>query len=76
MKNPLSSILRSGASCASILDAAPPPKAVIMIGTYGPSAKFIRILRRVLPECLFLNISFVGSEALAESLGESSTAKA
>lgn len=53
-----------------ILDAEIPPRAIIMVGAYAPSAKFIRILRRVLPDTLFLNVSFVGSEALAEALGD------
>ena len=43
-----------------------------MIGAYGACAKFIRIARRALPNTLFLNVSFVGSTALMNALGEDS----
>ena len=44
------------------------PEAVIMIGTYRPVAKAITLLReRIDP--VFMVVSFVGSNALAEELG-------
>ena len=46
------------------------PEAVIMIGAYKPCAEFIRIARKVGIEAKFLNVSFVGSKALAKALGK------
>lgn len=54
----------------TILNAEVQPRAIIMIGAYAPCAKFIRIAKRVLPHTLFLNVSFVGSRALAKALGD------
>ena len=45
------------------------PEAVIMIGAYEPCAEFIRVARMIGLEPKFLNVSFVGSKALAEELG-------
>lgn len=45
------------------------PEAVIMIGAYKPSAEFIKLAHRVKLDATFVNISFVGSEALAKELG-------
>ena len=45
------------------------PDAVAMVGAYKPCAEFIRLARRYGLESLFLNISFVGSSALAKELG-------
>ena len=45
------------------------PQAVAIVGAYEPSAEFIRIARRLGLNAVFVNISFVGSEALAEELG-------
>jgi ABC-type branched-subunit amino acid transport system substrate-binding protein len=53
----------------TVYEARVRPRAVIMVGTYAPCAKFIRLARQVLPETLFLNVSFVGSDALATELG-------
>lgn len=52
----------------TIINARPQPKAIIMIGTYGPSAKFIRIAQKILPNSIFISISFVGAHALAREL--------
>ncbi len=49
------------------------PDAVIMIGSYRPSAEFILWARTVGVNALFINISFVNSNALAEALGEGGT---
>ena len=54
---------------ADILLADPEPKAVIMVGTYAPSAKFIRLARNYGLKSLFLNVSFVGAAPLAQALG-------
>ncbi|MDF9435196.1 ABC transporter substrate-binding protein [Chromohalobacter israelensis] len=55
---------------ATILQAPVTPKAVIIVGTYGPAADFIREARKDLPDALFLNVSFVGSQALLDELGD------
>jgi branched-chain amino acid transport system substrate-binding protein len=53
------------AAFAQLLSAPKPPKAIIMVGTYAPVIKFIKLAKKNLPHMLFLNVSFVGSEALA-----------
>lgn len=45
------------------------PQAVIMIGAYKPCAEFIRLARRAKLDVTFVNISFVGSDALSRELG-------
>jgi branched-chain amino acid transport system substrate-binding protein len=45
------------------------PEAVIMIGAYKPCAEFIKLARQVKLDATFVNISFVGSDALARELG-------
>jgi branched-chain amino acid transport system substrate-binding protein len=45
------------------------PEAVIMIGAYKPCAEFIKLAHQVKLEATFVNISFVGSDALAKELG-------
>jgi branched-chain amino acid transport system substrate-binding protein len=55
---------------ADILLADPQPRAVIMVGTYAPSAKFIRLARNYGLKALFLNVSFVGAAPLAKALGD------
>jgi len=45
-----------------------PVKAVIMVSTYKAAAKFIQKVRDAGVTPLFLNVSFVGSNALAEGL--------
>ena len=51
-------------------------KAVVMVATYRAAAKFIQKLRAVpaLSGTLFFNVSFVGSESLAEELANISPA--
>lgn len=53
---------------AKIINAATTPQAVIMVGTYGPTAKFIRTAKKILPDTVFISISFVGAHALAREL--------
>ena len=45
------------------------PQAVIIIGAYEPSAEFILWARQLDMDPVFIAVSFVGSNALAESLG-------
>jgi ABC-type branched-subunit amino acid transport system substrate-binding protein len=45
------------------------PEAVILIGPYKPCAEFIKLAHRLRFDALFVNISFVGSNALAQELG-------
>ncbi len=54
---------------ADLLLAEHPPRAVILVGTYAPCAKFIRLARQSGLKALMLNVSFVGSAALAHELG-------
>ena len=44
--------------------------SVVMIGTYEPCAKFIRMARKGGYDPVFYNVSFVGADALARLLGE------
>lgn len=45
------------------------PEAVVMVGPYKPCAEFIKLCKQVKFEPVFMNISFVGSNALAAELG-------
>ena len=45
------------------------PEAVIMIGTYGPCARFIKLAKAQNCCTLFHNVSFVGAEELVKLLG-------
>ena len=45
------------------------PEAIVMVGTYGPSAEFIKLAHRNGAYPTFVNISFVGATALAKELG-------
>jgi branched-chain amino acid transport system substrate-binding protein len=55
---------------ADLLEAKTPPRAVVMIGAYAPCAKFIRLCRALDLNPLFLNVSFVGGNSLADALGK------
>jgi branched-chain amino acid transport system substrate-binding protein len=55
---------------ADLLEAKKPPRAVVMIGAYAPCAKFIRLCRALDLNPLFLNVSFVGGNSLADALGK------
>ncbi|MCP4692888.1 MAG: ABC transporter substrate-binding protein [Desulfobacterales bacterium] len=44
------------------------PDAIIMIGAYAPCAKFIQVMREARSEALFLNVSFVGGDAMGRIL--------
>jgi ABC-type branched-subunit amino acid transport system substrate-binding protein len=45
------------------------PEAVVMVGDYRPCAEFIKLSRRIDFNPVFVNMSFVGSGALAKELG-------
>src|SRR5450631_1767639 len=45
------------------------PEAVVMVGPYGPCAEFIRLAHKSGFHPIFVNISFVGADALAKELG-------
>lgn len=45
------------------------PDAVVMVGAYKPISEFIKIAKSIRFEPTFVNISFVGSAALANELG-------
>ncbi len=46
------------------------PQAVVMVGAYKPIAQFIKLARKTKVNATFVNISFVGSKALAKELGK------
>ncbi len=54
---------------ADIILADPPLRAVIMVGAYAPCGAFIRLAKEYGLKAIFLNVSFVGAEPLAEQLG-------
>ena len=45
------------------------PDAVVMVGAYKPVAEFIRLSKKLKMKATYVNISFVGSKALAAELG-------
>jgi ABC-type branched-subunit amino acid transport system substrate-binding protein len=45
------------------------PEAVVMVGSYGPCAEFIKLARKGAFNPIFVNVSFVGANALAKELG-------
>jgi ABC-type branched-subunit amino acid transport system substrate-binding protein len=45
------------------------PEAVVMVGTYGPCAEFIKLAHKSGFNPIFVNVSFVGASALAKELG-------
>ncbi len=53
---------------ARILDKKVNVAAVVMVATYRPAARFIEKVREQRPNMIFSNVSFVGSQALAEEL--------
>ena len=47
------------------------PQAVVLVGTYKPCALFIKLAKKLgMRKTKFINISFVGTEALIKELGE------
>lgn len=49
------------------------PDAVTMVGAYEPVAEFIKLGKKLGMDVPYVNISFVGSKALADALGEQSS---
>ena len=45
------------------------PDAVVMVGAYAACAEFIRQMKKAGSAAIFYNVSFVGSKALADALG-------
>ena len=56
---------------ATLRIAETKPEAVILIGAYAPVARAIELLKRDINP-IFMTVSFVGSNALAEELGKDS----
>ncbi len=54
---------------ADMLSVTVRPRAVIMVGTYAPTAQFVRLCREAGFNPIFLSVSFVGARALADHLG-------
>lgn len=54
----------------NMLYAETPPRAIVMVGTYAPSARFIELIHRRRPNTIFASVSFVGATRLARALGE------
>jgi branched-chain amino acid transport system substrate-binding protein len=46
------------------------PQAVVTVGPYKPVAEFIKLARQIKLDAVFVAISFVGSDALAQELGD------
>jgi hypothetical protein len=61
-----------GKAPLEILETPIEPRATIMIGAYAACEKFIRMARRTLPNAIYLNVFFVGSTALKNTLGRDS----
>ena len=55
---------------ANIIRAEHTPRAVVLIGSYAPCAKFIKLCREADIRALFLCVSFVGSNPLSNELGK------
>lgn len=51
-----------------MLDMPRSPKAVIVVGAYAASAKFINYSHNLFPDTLYFNLSFTGASALGDSL--------
>jgi branched-chain amino acid transport system substrate-binding protein len=49
------------------------PQAVVTVGPYKPIAEFIKLAHQVKLDSIFVAISFVGSDSLAEELGNQGT---
>lgn len=46
------------------------PEAVVMVGAYKPLAEFVKLSKKLKLDPVFVTISFVGSNALAQELGD------
>lgn len=59
---------------AVLLEAPTEVEAIIMVGAYAPCARFIRLASEDFPAAIFLNVSFVGAQALARDLARETPA--
>ena len=57
-----------GAAVKEIVDHKEKIRAVVMVSTYRPAAQFIRKVKDAKKDMIFTNVSFVGSNPLAEEL--------
>ena len=55
---------------ANLLMADKPPRAVVMVGACAPCAKFIRLCRDSDLDPIFLGVSFVDGNSLADAIGQ------
>ena len=63
-------ILETSADILGKITGKGNPQAVIMVGAYQPCAEFIKLARQIKMNATFVNISFVGADALATALGD------
>ena len=57
-----------GEAAETLLRSRRPVRAVVMVATYKAAAKFIEKVKIERPDIIFSNVSFVGSQALADEL--------
>ncbi|HEY4885634.1 MAG TPA: ABC transporter substrate-binding protein [Myxococcales bacterium] len=57
-----------GEAVETLLKSRHPVRAVVMVATYKAAAKFIEKVKAERPDIAFSNVSFVGSQALADEL--------
>jgi ABC-type branched-subunit amino acid transport system substrate-binding protein len=57
-----------GEAVDTLLRNRHPVRAVVMVATYKAAAKFIEKVKAERPDIIFSNVSFVGSQALADEL--------
>jgi ABC-type branched-subunit amino acid transport system substrate-binding protein len=57
-----------GEAVETLLKSRHPVRAVVMVATYKAAAKFIEKVKAERPDIIFTNVSFVGSQALADEL--------
>ena len=57
-----------GEAVETLLKSRHPVRAVVMVATYKAAAKFIEKVKAERPDIVFTNVSFVGSQALADEL--------
>jgi ABC-type branched-subunit amino acid transport system substrate-binding protein len=57
-----------GEAVDTLLKSRRPIRAVVMVATYKAAAKFIEKVKAERPDIVFTNVSFVGSQALADEL--------
>jgi len=57
-----------GEAVETLLKSRHPVRAVVMVATYKAAAKFIEKVKTERPDIIFSNVSFVGSQALADEL--------